>query len=443
MKNTRAFVAFLLAGWMAASLPAAGMADSHEEVSNPDLKCLKCHSKNLKKKLEDGTVMPLKVDVEAFSTSVHTVIGCTGCHRDVAKGKHPSREPIESARAYSLKHNQACSQCHTAHFDEYKGSIHARLAADGDENAPLCSDCHSAHAIQHRAVYKPESGEPCSRCHQEVFEAYATSVHGLAYEFGNTIRGEYIQSPMCFDCHQPHNVRAVASDDQLISRCTSCHEVSRLAHEQWLPNAKRHLTTVSCPVCHSSGAERVINLQMVEKADGSPVVTAMDEEAVQDVLAQIDPEGNGLDSFELWKLMRLANESEATENVILQGSMEVRDHVEAHRLAPRAEALRDCENCHVGDSVAFQNVTVSVNMSDGRRRSVSADQAVLSSAISFNSLGGFYAPGGTRIKIIDWLLLMAVVGGLAIPLGHMTLGRYLRKNGLSKDAPEKQDGAQG
>jgi hypothetical protein len=442
MKKTEVFIVLLLTALLTAIMPATGLSDSHEEVSNPDLKCLKCHSKNLKKKLEDGDVMPLKIDVEAFSTSVHTVIGCTGCHRDVAKGKHPSREPIESRRAYSLKHNQTCNQCHEENFDEYKGSIHAQLVSHGDENAPLCSDCHSSHAIQHRSVYEPESGEPCSQCHQQIFEAYTSSVHGIAYELGNQIRGEHIQSPMCFNCHQPHNVLAVASDDELISRCTSCHEVSRLAHEQWLPNANRHLTTVSCPVCHSPGAERVVNLQMVEKSDRSPVVTGMDEEAIQSLLAEIDPDDDGLDSIELWKLMRFANDSENTQNVILQGSMEVRSGVDAHHLTARGEALRDCESCHEGDSVAFENVTVSVNLPDGRRRSVSADKSVLSSAISFTSLGGFYAPGGTRIKIIDWLLLAAFVGGLAIPVGHIALGRYLRKNGVTKDAADQETGAE-
>ena len=91
----------------------------------------------LKKKLEDGDVMPLKIDVEAFSTSVHQVIGCTGCHRDVAKGKHPSREPIESRRAYSLKHNQTCSQCHAARHMDYKDSVHANMVAAGEAGGIL------------------------------------------------------------------------------------------------------------------------------------------------------------------------------------------------------------------------------------------------------------------------------------------------------------------
>jgi hypothetical protein len=43
------------------------------------------------------------------------------------------------------------------------------------------------------------------------------------------------------------------------------------------------------------------------------------------------------------------------------------------------------------------------------------------------SIGDFYAPGGTRIKLLDVLLVLSLIGGLAIPIGHFTVGRILRK----------------
>src|SRR5210317_333094 len=158
MKTGNTIGILLLAIALLGMAPAIGMADHHEEVSNPDLKCLKCHSKNLKKKLENGEKMSLRIEVEKFGTSVHKVIGCTGCHRDVAKGKHPSRQPIASRRAYSLKHNQTCRQCHSAKYKAYDGSIHASLVEAGNGDAPLCSDCHSSHAIQPRTEYEPVHG---------------------------------------------------------------------------------------------------------------------------------------------------------------------------------------------------------------------------------------------------------------------------------------------
>jgi hypothetical protein len=47
--------------------------------------------------------------------------------------------------------------------------------------------------------------------------------------------------------------------------------------------------------------------------------------------------------------------------------------------------------------------------------------------MSVDSVGGFYAPGGTRIKLLDGLLVLAILGGLAVPVVHISLGKILRK----------------
>ena len=46
---------------------------------------------------------------------------------------------------------------------------------------------------------------------------------------------------------------------------------------------------------------------------------------------------------------------------------------------------------------------------------------MLNSAFSVNSVSGFYAIGGTRIKLLDILLLLAIFGGLGIAIGHVFL----------------------
>ena len=65
---------------------------------------------------------------------------------------------------------------------------------------------------------------------------------------------------------------------------------------------------------------------------------------------------------------------------------------------------------------------------DGRPAHYDADKEVLSSPVSVGSVGGFYAVGGTRIKLLDILFLLAVLGGVAVPVGHMTMRRLLRKD---------------
>jgi len=427
--NTRTIPGtLLLAAALLAAAPAAVLADHHEEVSNPDAKCLKCHSKNLKKKLEDGEKMSLKVEVAEFEESVHNVIGCTGCHRDMVKSKHPKeKRAVSSKRDYSLEQNETCNQCHAEKAKAWKGSIHASLAADGDASAPLCSDCHDAHAVQSMAVYEPVSGKPCNTCHEEIYDAYAQSVHGTARANGNVIRPDHIQAPICADCHSAHEVNAVASVDHLQTTCLNCHDGAGEAHEKWLPNAGMHMESVSCAACHSPMAERRVDLQLYDNLEQVPVGQQDDHGGYQERLTEIDASEDGLDPVELWKLVRRTSSDGKSTDVTLRGRMEVTRGVDAHRLAPRSEAVRSCESCHEGNSEPFQNVTVSITRPDGRKQRFEADSRVLSSPISVDSVGGFYAPGGTRIKLLDGILVLAIFGALAVPVGHITLGKIIRK----------------
>jgi len=427
MKSGTIIGSLLLAIALQAMAFPANAAENDEAVANPDLKCLKCHSKSLKKSLEDGTKMSLHIEATEFEESVHQVIGCTGCHRDVPKSKHPSRKPIASQRAFSVEANKNCQQCHEDHYALYKSSIHASLVEQGDTRAPVCSDCHSAHSIQSRAEFEPVNGEPCSKCHEDINEAFENSVHGKARSGGNQIRGKFVRAPSCPDCHQAHDIKAVADVDYLVPVCVDCHEVAKLAHEQWLPNAAMHMQAVGCAVCHAPQAELRVNLQLYDRVQRVPIKQGAGNVTVQKKLEEIDTDGDGLDSIELWKLMLHVDEKEPPNNIVLRGRLEVASGVDAHRLAASTEAIRSCENCHQGNAAAFQNVTISINRPDGRKETYKANSKVLNSPISVDSVGGFYAPGGTRIKILDILLVLAVVMGLAVPVGHYALGKYLRK----------------
>jgi len=105
--------------------------------------------------------------------------------------------------------------------------------------------------------------------------------------------------------------------------------------------------------------------------------------------------------------------------------------------ARSAEAIRDCAKCHQQGADPFQSVTVSIVGPDGRPVRYGAQPEVLNSIISVDSLGGFYAIGGTRIKLLDWLLALAVLGGIGAPLGHMTV-RWLFKR-YAKKISGKED----
>ena len=76
---------------------------------------------------------------------------------------------------------------------------------------------------------------------------------------------------------------------------------------------------------------------------------------------------------------------------------------------------------------------VSVAGSDGRPVRYGADKDVLSSVVSIDSVGGFYAIGANRIVLLDIALLLALLGGLSVPIAHMIWGRLLKRH-LAKQA---------
>src|SRR5208282_4302153 len=111
---------------------------------------------------------------------------------------------------------------------------------------------------------------------------------------------------------------------------------------------------------------------------------------------------------------------------------------QAHELADKSKAISDCKVCHSAGSSAFDSVTISLLRSDGRRIDYSASADVLNSALSLASVRGFYVIGGTRIGLLDILLILAVLGGLALPVGHLSLGWILKRYG---SAPSRNGAA--
>jgi hypothetical protein len=424
-------VALLTAGMIVAfaltSFPLAAHTPDEVAISD-DEKCLKCHSKKLKKKMGNGERLSLHVDGPDFFDSAHSAFGCKSCHLDVTSRNHPKEKvTIASERSYSLERNQVCGSCHQTKLAQYEGSIHASMVTDGNDEAPSCTDCHSAHAVQATSVYEPVTGNACQSCHEPIFEAYATSVHGLAKSQGNTIRPDHIKAPMCADCHRAHETAAVAAGELVQSTCLSCHGEASEKHQVWLPNAGQHLAVVSCAACHSPMAERRVDLELYDKSTREPMRDGETQASFQQRISEINDSGENLDSGQLSELVNQAGQNGENTKVGLRGRMEVSSGAAAHSLAVKAEAVRDCDSCHKKGSTAFENVTVSIEGPDGRRQRVKADNEVLTSVDSMTTVGNFYALGGTRIHLLDGLLILSILGGLAIPIGHIMLGKILKK----------------
>jgi Cytochrome c554 and c-prime len=407
-------------------VPSHAMA-ADDAPSAADQKCLGCHGfAGMDKKLEDGDVLHLHVPGDIFEKSVHRAIGCTGCHSDINPAAHPPAEnKIKSARSFAITTTQLCRNCHADKFDQWQTSVHAALVRAGNPAAPICTDCHNPHAVMKGAATQIEQ-VPCKKCHDDIYKAYLGSVHAKS-----KLASKDSYAPVCSGCHSAHAVKPISIgslEQGPEGACFGCHAGVLESHQKWLPNAALHFEAVSCPACHVPTAQRKIDLMLIDsrnmKARGTEQI------GVPLFEASANSDSKGIDARTLWNLMQTLDRSGIAGKTVLRGRLEPTTASQMHALADKSKAISDCRTCHREGSQAFQSVTISLVGPDGRRVGYGANADVLNSALSVGAVSGFYAIGGTRIKLLDILLLLAIFGGVSIAVGHLFLGWMFKRFGL-------------
>jgi hypothetical protein len=398
------------------------IAATAARAADGDQRCLTCHgAEGLEKPLASGEKLALHVDGANFAKSVHAGIGCAGCHGDIDLGSHPpSRKDIKSERDYAIASAAVCATCHADKVTEWEGSVHGALVRDGNVRAPLCTGCHNQHAVMKGAAATLE-GLPCQRCHQDIAKAYLGSVHAQARS-----RPETSYAPLCSGCHGSHTIKPVVSDAGPRSACLGCHADTVEKHSVWLPNAGLHLDVVSCPGCHVPGAQRQVDLMMYDTQANARVTEAHGVPVFERRPGAVGSD-ESLDALALWRMLTALNPKNNPGQVALRGRLEVRTGPEAHQLGDKSKALSNCSTCHSHGSDAFQNVTISIAGADGRRIRQEASPGVLTSVISTNTVGGFYAIGATRIGLLDILIALAFLGGAGFAVGHASLRWFFKR----------------
>lgn len=377
-KFRKDFLVDIIAAFLFFSATFVTVRAADSALSEADNACLSCHSsEGLEKKLSNGETLSLHVPGVAFAKSVHRAIGCGGCHGDVGLKNHAATpSDIKSVRQYSIERAETCRQCHEDAFKQHEGSLHAARVREGNPLAPVCTGCHGSHSVSPKTAYET---------------------------------------------------------------CVNCHAAALGAHRKWLPNAELHHEVVSCAACHAPAALRMIDLRLydsvakgwVSEKEGSPLF--------EKLARSVDGDANGLDAVELRNLLREINRDAIAAPRTLRGRVELRTGVEAHRLSDKAKAIKACDNCHQDGAEPFQNITVSITGPDGRPLRYRAQKEVLSSVLSVESLREFYTIGGTRNKFLDVLFVLALLSGVAVPVGHMTVKWLSRKYLARRDRPAGGD----
>jgi hypothetical protein len=387
--------------------------------------CLVCHRNNIGTSMKNGESLSAFVNGAVLRSSVHGSLKCTECHTEFSKTRHPMRS-FGSRRVYSIDLAELCWKCHSETFKRYEASIHFDKLKTGDLKSPACTDCHGAHSVAGTKEDKAIGLTSCNKCHNNMNSSYEASIHGRAWGKGNE------KAPVCSSCHNAHDVQFTAMTTKIKGNCLKCHKDAGKVHNKWLSNppitlpsfAQTHFDVVSCATCHSAGSERVVYLSLYNSKTGKPLaedelVKMLDTDS-QGLAAKIDENGDGIiDAKEIWDLFAHLYKKGAAP--IFIGKMDVRTAAEAHMIDGKADAVKDCNKCHSPGAEFFKDNFVVIKGGGNNLLLMKAKSEVLNSIYTILPVRKFYALGSTSVKLLDILFIIALIGGIAVPIGHMSL----------------------
>jgi len=388
--------------------------------------CLICHRNKINMSMKNGEPLSVFIDEAAVANSAHAKLQCTQCHSEFSKTQHPVRS-FGSRRAYSIAAAELCLTCHKEAAKLYASSVHIEQLKGGNTKAPACTDCHGDHAIASVKKDKTIGVVSCNKCHSDMNASYEASMHGKA-----RLKGDE-KAPSCASCHNAHNVESAKMTTKIKDGCLRCHKNAAKVHSKWLYNspiklssfARAHFDAVSCAACHSPGAERAIYLSLYDRRTGKPlteeeVLKTLGGPEAEGLMDKIDENANGsIDPKEMWGLFaQLIKKGVITT---FTGNMDVQKATEAHMIGSKAEGVKDCDKCHKPDAELFQNVFVVIKKADGKPTVLKADKGVLNSIYTILPMSKFYALGSSSVKLLDILFIVALLGGIAVPIGHLLL----------------------
>ncbi len=161
---------------------------------------------------------------------------CADCHHshDVL--------PAENPQSSVFRDNvpATCGKCHVGVEEVFAASIHGKLLASGDPNAPVCTNCHTAHRISasNTPSFQKDIVNECGACHDKplkggtdgrsLYATYRRSYHGQVTQLGSD------RAARCSDCHGAHDVLELENPQ---SRLFGANRVATCAQKNCHPGA--------------------------------------------------------------------------------------------------------------------------------------------------------------------------------------------------------------
>lgn len=275
-------IAFMLAGLLVCALapPEVSLANG-ASLTEESERCLECHGRQGQSmSLESGETLNVNVDSEAYASSVHSFLRCSGCHVRFGTDKHPTGS-YRSKEAYRLRACRTCWRCHRSEQLQ-EAAIHSDLLKrEREGKAPLCSECHSAHevkAVARGKVFASEEGY-CMGCHgHEMSTEFKDGEKLSLLVETKELHASAHSSLSCSDCHfgfssESHVRRAFKSrrDYTLAASaiCCRCHfdKYSKTMESiHYAMISQGNLKAPTCSDCHGAHGVSYVSDDRVNSA---------------------------------------------------------------------------------------------------------------------------------------------------------------------------------
>lgn len=236
-----------------------------EGVSDKD--CMACHAQPVQGASHE---IPA-VDSGQLAHSTHADRRCSQCHTGAtASLLRPCETVIPKVD---------CSICHQDQVEQHQRSVHGRLLAEGDPDAPKCLDCHSGHGTQSKTdstspTFPKNVPNLCGRCHREgekaaerlhstqtqIVRNYSMSIHGKGL-----LESGLVVTATCTNCHTAHEPLPAADPASSVNpanipdTCGKCHEGIEKTFAQSIHSPEIAQTDEPLPVCSTCHTAHTIS----------------------------------------------------------------------------------------------------------------------------------------------------------------------------------------